>query len=119
MNTIFSPQTWQLADWALVITLLVLVAWIAQTLFVYWRRRQTNLTPVDAPSVNREVEPDFLHVDKKARREALKKGDRFAKKLDREEKRASNSPASKWCNRFLGLTTVILAVVSIILFLVR
>ncbi len=118
MEILFSPENWQTTDWVLAITLLVLVVWMLQMLFVYWRRRQTNLTPVDVPSKNNDAQPDFLHIDKKARNEALKRGDRFAAKIVREQ-RSVEQRVSKWASLCLGSVSIILTVISIIILIAR
>jgi hypothetical protein len=54
-------------------------------LFVYWRRRAANLTPVTAPRRNKDAQPEFLNVDHKARKAAIERGEAFERQLDIRE----------------------------------
>ena len=56
------------------ITAAIAGTWLLLSIFVFWRRAATNLTPVHAATVNPKAEPDFLTVDKKARKAALQRG---------------------------------------------
>lgn len=65
-------------EWLLTVSVLVTLAWIVLSVFVYWRRATTNLTPVDLPAANRNATPDFLSVDYEKRNKALQSGDHYA-----------------------------------------
>ena len=80
------PEAWPLIDTLFNLTLLFTGLWLAWTLFVMWRRSASNLTAVRGVGANKKATPDFLSVDEKARREALKRGDEFEKDLERRER---------------------------------
>lgn len=90
------PDAWPLIDRMFQITVAVAAVWLALTLFVYWRRRAANLTPVTAPRRNKDAQPEFLNVDHKARKEALERGEAFERQLqvrEAEEARAAERAA--------------------------
>lgn len=93
------PEAWPFIDKLFLITLIVVGVWLALSLFVWVRRRASNLTPVQSASVNKKAQPDFLKVDEKAREAAMSRGEDFDKELarrDREaEKTAKRTVASK------------------------
>lgn len=60
--------------------------WLAWTVFIWWRRSALNLTSTSSVDVNRKAKPDFLSVDLKARNEAIKRGERFDKELERRDR---------------------------------
>src|SRR5687768_3481576 len=79
------PEAWPLVDRLIPITVAVAAIWLALSIFVYWRRRAANLTPVTAPRRNKDAQPDFLNVDHKARREAIERGEAFERELEERE----------------------------------
>ena len=80
------PEAWPLIDTLFNMTLLFTGLWLAWTIFVMWRRSASNLTSISGASPNKRANPDFLSVDQKARRDALKRGDEFEKDLDNRER---------------------------------
>ncbi|HHL42137.1 MAG TPA: hypothetical protein ENJ42_00835 [Hellea balneolensis] len=80
------PDAWPLIENMLRLTLIVTGVWLALNIFIFLRRRASNLTPVHAARKNKKAEPDFLSVDKKARKSALKRGEGLEKDLDRRDK---------------------------------
>ncbi len=78
-------DAWPLIDWLFQITVGVAALWLALAIFVYWRRRAANLTPVTAPRPSKDAQPDFLNVDHKARRAAIERGEAFERELDERE----------------------------------
>ena len=78
-------DAWPLVDRLIQITVAVSAIWLALSIFVYWRRRAANLTPVTAPRPNKKAQPDFLNVDHQARREAIARGEAFEEKLQERE----------------------------------
>lgn len=110
-------------DWALDIDLLIngtaIVAgvWLALAIFVYWRRQQTNLTPVDVPSANPDAQPDFLGVDKKKQSAALKRGDEYARSLEKRgqgSRVSSQSSPFHWIKKTAGYAALVLACLLIV-----
>ena len=98
----------------------LLLTWLAMALFVYWRRKTTNLTPVDVPSAKKNAQPDFLSVDKKARKAAMKRGDKYARELDRRERlegvdfqQSRMLRASRVCG-FIALTLCVVTLGTIV-----
>ena len=87
------PEAWPLVELLLNTTMVSVAIWIAVTIFVWWRRRASNLTPVNAAQANDNAAPDFLSVDKKARDQAEKRGEAFDKALEEEERAAAMAAA--------------------------
>ena len=97
------------------LTIVVAAAWFCLTVFIYWRRSVTNLTPVDVPSRNQKAQPDFLKVDHKKRNEALKRGDAYAKKIGSETAADATAFKAKTVVRIIAvlLSFAVLAAVLI------
>ncbi len=87
------PEAWPLIETMLNITLITAAIWLALTVFVWWRRNASNLTPVHAAGKNKSADPDFLSVDNKAREAAKAKGEAFEKDLARQEREAERAAA--------------------------
>lgn len=86
------PEAWPTITILFNVTCVVTAMWLAWTVFVMWRRHASNLTTSSGMSPNRKAEPDFLHVDEKARKEALERGmayEDYLEKRDVEEARAA------------------------------
>lgn len=124
----FLPQNWENLDLLLNITVIVAVLWLITNIFIIWRRKQTNLTPVDAPRASSKAQPDFLSVDKKADKAAKKRGDQYARSLDERERAEAESMAAAQqsseaikqagvLRKFLGYATIALSLVSLIVVL--
>lgn len=79
-------EAWPLIDILFNVTCVVTAVWLAWTVFVLWRRSASNLTTASSASPNRKAQPDFLSVDKKARAEAIKRGESFDKDLDKRQR---------------------------------
>lgn len=79
------PEAWPIVELLFNLTMAAAGIWLAITVFVVWRRHASNLTPVHAASRNRRAQPDFLKVDKKARAEAIKRGEAHEADLDARE----------------------------------
>lgn len=80
------PEAWPLIDLLFNLTIATVGIWLALTVFVWWRRSASNLTPVNAADKNKKAQPDFLKVDKAARAEALERGEAFGKEVERRER---------------------------------
>lgn len=80
------PDAWPLIDLLLNVTLICAAVWILISIFTFFRRRASNLTPVHSAKTNKKASPDFLKVDTKARKQAINRGDDFEKELRRAEK---------------------------------
>ncbi|MEQ9507291.1 MAG: hypothetical protein RLO80_13615 [Hyphomonas sp.] len=110
------PEAWPIIDLLFNITMAAAGIWLAVTAFVIWRRRASNLTPVNAAEKNRKAQPDFLRVDQKAREEAIERGDAFEKVLDRRdaaEEAASRLRPARKAQKVASLAALIMAVFSI------
>lgn len=68
------PEAWPLIDLTAKITVAVALVWIFLALVAWWRRRAYNLTVASTARRNKSAQPDFLHVDKKARDAAIERG---------------------------------------------
>lgn len=109
-------------DWALDIDLLIngtaiaAGVWLALAIFIYWRRQQTNLTPVDVPSANPAAQPDFLSVDKKKQMAALKRGDEYARSLEKanDPRAQKRHDAFYWVKKTVGYAALVLAFLLIV-----
>ena len=89
------PEAWPLIELMFRITLITAGVWLAISIFVWWRRAASNLTPVNAAQKKRKAQPDFLKIDDKARREALERGEGFDKELERREREEAREEAGK------------------------
>lgn len=87
------PEAWPLIELLLNITMATVAVWVAISVFVWWRRSASNLTPVNAASRNGSARPDFLSVDRKARAQAEARGEAFDKELEKEERAAALAAA--------------------------
>jgi len=87
------PDAWPLIDFLMNATLICVAVWVLISLFVYIRRRASNLTPVHSAKTNKKASPDFLKVDTKARKQAIERGDDFEKDLRRAEKEEARAHA--------------------------
>lgn len=113
------PEAWPFIDLLFNLTMAAAGVWLAITVFVVWRRRASNLTPVNLPDKNRKSQPDFLKVDHKAREQAIKRGESFEKELDRREReearraaRKARSPATIG-QRIAGIVTFIMSLFTL------
>jgi len=79
-------EAWPILDVLFNLTCAAAGIWLAITAFVLWRRAASNLTPVNVPEKNKRAQPDFLSVDKKARAEAIARGESFEDELDRRDR---------------------------------
>lgn len=73
----------------LYVTMAIVAVWLVATLFIYMRRRAVNLTSASGAKVQKDVAPDFLTVDHKAREAAMKRGEAYDDKLTEREKAAA------------------------------
>lgn len=103
-------EAWPLIDLLFNVTCVVTAIWLATTTFVIWRRASSNLTTASSASPNRKAIPDFLTVDEKARKEAIKRGEQFDKDLDkrdREDERKARRLARRKETAFRRITRLI------------
>lgn len=80
------PEAWPLIDILFNIVMAVTAVWLAWTVFIWWRRSASNLTAMSDVTPNKKAMPDFLSVDEKARKEAIKRGESFDRELSRRER---------------------------------
>jgi hypothetical protein len=101
------------------LTMLSVLAWLTITVFVWWRRSASNLTPVNAAKKNNRAEPDFLSVDSKAREAAEARGEAYGKALDRQEKEAAKAearggrPARSTTQHIAGLVSFLMSLFTL------
>lgn len=109
--------SWMNVDLFLNITLIVTAIWLIMTVFILWRRHVTNLTVVEAAEPNKKIKPAFLKADKKARAEALKRGDAYADELTRRETAAESDSSDQrlsFAQRIIGIGAFVLAASSLL-----
>lgn len=110
------PDAWPLLDLLFKATIAAAAIWLALSLFVYWRRRAANLTPVTAPSRSKAAQPDFLNVDHAARREAIERGEAFERQLEireAEERRTAAAAALKPATTGRRLAKIVTFIMSV------
>lgn len=113
------PEAWPLIELLFNLTILTVVAWLTITVFVWWRRSASNLTPVNAAEKNKKAEPDFLSVDTSAREAAEARGEAFGKDLDRQEKEAAKAaarggrPARSTTQHIAGLVSFLMSLFTL------
>lgn len=96
-------DAWPMIDLLVNIMFVAVGIWLFIAIFVYLRRLASNLTPVNAAQKNRKASPDFLKVDKKARKAAIARGKGFEKELDRREREEARADArARRSNATLG-----------------
>lgn len=87
------PDAWPMIDRMFDITIIAAAIWLALTIFVYWKRRAANLTPVTAARRSKKAQPEFLKVDHKARRAAIERGQAFERSLEQREEEEARAAA--------------------------
>lgn len=109
------PEAWPIIDLLFNLTMAAAGIWLAVTAFVIWRRHASNLTPVNAAERSSKAQPDFLKVDQKAREEAIERGDKFEKVLDRRDaaEAASRLKPAKSAQKAAGLAALIMSIFTI------
>ncbi len=118
----FDMSQWSQVDYLMYGTIAAAAVWLILTLLVHWRRSITNLTPVDAPRANRKAQPDFLSVDKKKQKKALKRGAEHERMLDKRERAEAKADLiaaggfTIW-QMLLGYLTLLLSVICLFVIL--
>lgn len=109
------PEAWPIVDLLFNVTMAAAGVWLAITAFVIWRRHASNLTPVNAAERSQKAQPDFLKVDRKAREEAIERGDNYEKVLDRRDvaEAASRLKPAKSAQKMAGFTALVMSIFSI------
>jgi len=98
---------------------IVAAIWLALSIFVWWRRSASNLTPVQAARTNKKAQPDFLKVDQKARDAAIERGEKFDKELERQEREEAKQARSEdrsplaISQRIAGLVTFLMSLFTL------
>jgi len=77
--------------------------WLISTVFIYMRRRATNLTSAQQAGVKKDATPDFMKVDQKAREAALQRGEAFEKELAAREAAEAAARAGKAKKEPIGM----------------
>lgn len=109
------PEAWPIIDLLFNLTMAAAGIWLAVTAFVIWRRHASNLTPVNAAERSGKAQPDFLKVDQKAREEAIERGDKYDKVLDRRDaaEAASRLKPAKSAQKAAGLAALVMSIFTI------
>lgn len=106
------PEAWPMIGLALNAAAIFAVIWVVISLFVYWRRRSSNLTPVEAARRRKSAQPDFLSVDHEKRAAALDRADAFESELQRRE--AEEVKTEEKANKPLSIFGLIARVLSLL-----
>lgn len=80
------PEAWPLIDIVAKVTVAVALVWIFLALVAWWRRRAYNLTIASTAKRNKDAQPDFLTVDRKAREAAIERGAAHEAELTERER---------------------------------
>ncbi len=115
MFTELQLENWTNVDLVLKAMMIAGLAWLVLTIFIYWRRRATNLTPVDMPCLNPAAQPDFLSINQEKMESALKRGDQFDEILDRREQIPGELKTAKTARSICGYIAVTLSVLSMLI----
>ena len=76
---------WPFIDGVILVLVVSTAIWLCFSIFIFWRRRATNLTPVHAARKNKKADPDFLNDDRRGRAAAIKRGEAYEKELAQQE----------------------------------
>ena len=108
------PEAWPLIDLLFNLTMASIGIWLVLTVFVWMRRRASNLTPVNAAHKRKDAQPDFLKVDDKAREEAIKRGEEYDKDLERQaRKRAKSKDPASLSERFASFVSLFMSLFTL------
>ena len=88
------PEAWPLIDIACKVTVAIALVWIFLALVAWWRRRAYNLTIASTAKRNKDAQPDFLTVDKKAREAAIERGAAHEADLTERERQEAIAAAA-------------------------
>jgi len=110
------PEAWPLITLLLNVTMAVAAVWLALTVFIWWRRSASNLTPVQAAGKNKSAQPDFLKVDHAARDAAIARGaayDEALEKRARQEAMAGKRRPASVASRLAGLLSFLMSIFTL------
>jgi hypothetical protein len=102
----------------LYVTMAIVAVWAASSLFVYMRRRASNLTSAHQAGVKKDASPDFMKVDHKAREAAMQRGEAYDETLTAREAAAAADaePAVKQASlisRLSGIASLLFSLFSL------
>jgi site-specific recombinase len=102
----------------LYVTMAIVAIWVASSLFVYMRRRASNLTSAHQTGVKKDASPDFMKVDHKAREAAMQRGEAYDQTLVEREaaEAAAAEPAVKQASlisRLSGIASLLFSLFSL------
>lgn len=102
----------------LYVTMAVVAVWVASSLFVYMRRRASNLTSAHQTGVRKDASPDFMKVDHKARDAAMQRGEAYDETLTAREaaEAALDAPVVKQASlisRLSGIASLLFSLFSL------
>lgn len=102
----------------LYVTMAIVAIWAASSLFVYMRRRASNLTSAHETGVKKDASPDFMKVDHKARDAAMQRGEAYDQKLVEREAAAASADApvvkqASLISRLSGLASLLFSLFSL------
>ena len=114
------PDAWPFIDLMFRITIALAIIWIVLVLIAWWRRRAYNLTVASTARKSKKAQPDFLSVDKKAREEAIERGERHEKHLEEREReealaalKAAKEPVT-WASRIASAATFLMSLFTLL-----
>ena len=102
----------------LYVTMAIVAIWVVSSLFVYMRRRASNLTSAHQTGVKKDAAPDFLTVDHKAREAAMQRGEAYDDTLAAREaaEAATQEPIVKRASlvsRLSGVASLLFSLFSL------
>lgn len=114
-------ETSDLPTWLeplLYVTMILVAIWVVSSLFVYMRRRASNLTSAHQTGVKKDASPDFMKVDHKARDAAMQRGEAYEETLAAREaaEAAADAPVVKQASlvsRLSGIASLLFSLFSL------
>jgi hypothetical protein len=108
------PEAWPIIGIALNAAAILALVWALVSLFVYFRRRSSNLTPVQAARRKKADQPDFLSVDHARREAALERADAFEDGLERREAEEARAAEQGKAEKPLSIIGLIARIMSLV-----
>lgn len=109
------PEAWPLIETVLRVSAVISIIWLAIVVFIHLRRNASNLTPVNAARKDEADQPDFLSVDKDARKTALERADAFETDLTAREEAEAKAARDAQTGKSISLAGKVFRVLSFLM----